>query len=342
VRRDRRWAARWRRAGEPRLRDVEPAQHLVAGRPIARLLAQERVAQRGEVRRRAGAPHEHRLRLGAPLVEQDRAARADERKRAGEQLVEHDADRVPVAGGARLAGGLLGRRVRRRPDQRPVRAADLGDQPEIDEHHARLVRDEDVRRLDVAVEPVSGVQRGDPLRELRERRAEPVLVARRADVGSKVHGVEHLHREEPDSALAMKLVQPDQVRVRDPGERAHLALEPLQRRGRRIADRLERHAHLPPVVERLEDHAHRARPDAAPDLEPLRARECDRIGGGHPCIVASEERARVAAPVTANGPLAVTAPSTGEPPSNRGPAGSGFQRLGPRLAAAHALHEGWA
>jgi hypothetical protein len=42
---------------------------------------------------------------------------ADEREAAGEGLVEHHADAVPVAGGGRgLAGGLLGGHVRGGPE----------------------------------------------------------------------------------------------------------------------------------------------------------------------------------------------------------------------------------
>ena len=83
-----------------------------------------------------------------------------ERRPAADHLVDHDAERVQIAAGIGLrALGLLGREVRRRAHHR----ADLGEvlldggverpgDAEVGHLHLPVVGDEDVRRLDVAVD----------------------------------------------------------------------------------------------------------------------------------------------------------------------------------------------
>jgi hypothetical protein len=94
-----------------------------------------------------------------------------ERRAAGEHLVEHDADAVHVGGGGAHAGArLLGRHVARRADDRgrPPVAAALGQprHPEVRDLDPAVGRDQDVGRLDVAVDQPAGVRRRQRLREL--------------------------------------------------------------------------------------------------------------------------------------------------------------------------------
>ena len=93
---------------------------------------------------------------------------ARERQLPGQRLVEHRrrrcTSRWPRVRGSR--GGLLGRHVGRRCRTAArarccVAGADeLGDQAEVEQHHAAVAGDQHVRRLDVAVELAGLVQRG--------------------------------------------------------------------------------------------------------------------------------------------------------------------------------------
>ncbi len=104
-----------------------------------------------------------------------RARRAPVRQVAGEQLVEHDAERVDVdASGRRLAEDLLGRRVLRRhqagvgPGQRAdLRLEHLGD-AEVEELGHPGGVDQDIRRLQVAVDDQPPVRRLDRVADREE------------------------------------------------------------------------------------------------------------------------------------------------------------------------------
>ena len=98
------------------------------------------------------------------------AAAIGERRRAGERLVEHGAERPDVRAtvGVVLALGLLGRHVERRSDRRAAagdaRTADVVQQlrhAEVEElHEERAVvahREEDVRGLEVAMDDAGRV-----------------------------------------------------------------------------------------------------------------------------------------------------------------------------------------
>jgi hypothetical protein len=172
-----------------------------------------------------------------------------------------DAEGVPV--GRRVddvAADLLGGHVRVRPDELVGRPSlvprGVGD-PEIDDHDAPRLRDEDVRRLDVAMDDRGAVERVEPRGELGEGRAKPPLVERpggqgrrragaarlrrvrgsgrrlpadrigaeRAHVLEEVDAADELHREEPLPVVLEELLEADHVRVLEPLERAELVLQ---------------------------------------------------------------------------------------------------------------------
>ena len=97
-----------------------------------------------------------------------------------------------------LVGGLLRRHVRRRPDRGPLVGAvgvaagvELADQAEVEQHDPAGAVDQDVRRLEIAVELARDVEREDAVDELGQRARPGALVepgardvlARRAAVG---------------------------------------------------------------------------------------------------------------------------------------------------------------
>jgi hypothetical protein len=117
------------------------------------------------------------------LREEDRHRCPFERERARERLVEHRPDRVAVGGGRERSGqGLLRRHVGRGPARAlpvgEVKSAALhrlGD-AEIEDDDAIVFGDEDVGRLDVAVEHARRVERGEPVDELTQELPEPLEV----------------------------------------------------------------------------------------------------------------------------------------------------------------------
>ncbi len=165
---------------------VEPAEHLARARPRARIEAEQLDAQGVEIARHGGDERAWRRRLEPLLVHQDLERRPVEREPPGERFVENDADRVPVRRGPeRLRSGLLGRHVGARPDdlvgaRARVVLFEVRDEPEVEQDDAAGARDEDVRRLDVAVELSGHVQRREPARELAERAPELRLVVARS------------------------------------------------------------------------------------------------------------------------------------------------------------------
>jgi hypothetical protein len=269
------------RLRRPGRRAPELAQHRLAARPLGRIEAQQRGAQRGQLGRRVGRERRRRRRLVLLLVEEDLHDRAVERHLPGQPLVEHHADRVPVGGGTGgLAGRLLGRHVVRRADDvlpRPAVARHrVGEQPEVEHDDAALLGDQHVRRLDVAVHLAGGVQRDQRAPELDQPMAQLALVA--GGPGQEVLAAHQLHREEQPPLLLVELAERDQVRVLEILERAELVLEVRDRLRVDVAQRLERHLRAAIAVPRLVDVARRSAADAAHDPEPRRM-EGGRIHG---------------------------------------------------------------
>ena len=202
------------------------------------------------------------------------------RRMTGEALVEDTRERVDVrTPGHNVAGDLFGGRVRDRAREMcrlALRAGWIGAsrQAEVGEvavFSARLLDDEDVRRLHVTVdEPtgVGGVQRGRDLAHESER---PFGVERRVTREERAQ-VRALHVTHGDIEMAVRLprvVDRYDVGVIETGgklrftEEARAEALVLRLLGR---DQLERDRSSEPRVERPVDDAHAAAPEDRFDL----------------------------------------------------------------------------
>ena len=196
----RRGGARAHRSG--RARRAEAPEDLGARGPSLGLDAPELEAELVEIGGDAGRGGRGRLRLVQELGAEDVGDRALRGEAAGERLVEHHADRVPVARRRRrLAADLLGRHVRGRAAGAVValtRVAPVGGEAEVEDDDAAVARDHDVARLEIAVQLARGVERREPRRELGQRLAEardPVGVERlaaRARRGDRLEAHRHV------------------------------------------------------------------------------------------------------------------------------------------------------
>ena len=227
-----------------------------------------------------------------------------EGRAARQQLVEGGAQAIDVGGCRQVlrpAPGLLGGHVRRRPhhgagDRRrralrrpradPLRQAEVG--------HERLVAlaQEDVRRLEVAVEDRPLVRVVDRPRHLGHQRGDgPRVALQPADVSRQVAALDQPHAEERLVVDLADLVDRHDVRVVELRHRLGLGAEPPQlgeARQRRVADQLQRHE--PPEVDlpRPVDDPHPAPSDLVDQLvfaeEPRRPRggRRGRLGLGRP------------------------------------------------------------
>ncbi len=196
---------------------------------------------------------------------------ARERDAAGERVEEDAAERVDV--GARV--GLLAADLLRRGEvggaDELARAGEaaggrgvLGE-PEVGEVRVLLplVGDQDVRRLDVAMDepaPVRGVERGrdlpgDPHRALRRQPA-----VRAVDQRAQVGALDVAHRQVQHALVLARLVDGHDVRVVD--------------RGRELRLRLEAVAEVEVVGELGRDHLERDGPVEARAAWPGRPRPC--------------------------------------------------------------------
>ncbi len=197
----------------------------------------------------------------------------------GEQLVEQNTEGVNVgSGGDRTTGDLLGRRVGegeralafagedRCHDRRRTVFEQLGDS-EVEQLHPTIVADEDVRRLDVAVDDQVGVgvrHRRQHLQEQLDSRleVEPVLVAIGID-GLPLDVFEHQVGLAVDRDSGVDEV--GDVGMGEPGEKAAFALESLLGRAseKRHVEELYRRAPLEAAITppRHPDRAHAAPAD---------------------------------------------------------------------------------
>jgi hypothetical protein len=178
-------------------------------------------------------------------------------RRAGQELVEQDPERVEVrATGGRIATPELGRHVQRRPDTvRPRIGPDRGDvaarvarpatdeithatahrarhrgmlgraavhdpgEPEIEQLGATLVGEDRVRRLHVAVKDPATVRRGEPPREI-ERDVQDLSPRHRAVELIERAAAHVLGDQVRMSGDLGDPMDRDDVGMRKPGERA--------------------------------------------------------------------------------------------------------------------------
>ena len=186
----------------------------------------------------AGLSCHRRHRLLRDLLERDRDRRLGvERQLPGQQLVEHDPDRVQV--GARVDGMAL-RLLRREVLSGAHDRAGLGHlgrsgarDPEVRDLRAPLVVDDHVVRLDVAVHDPAPVREARGLEDLQhqvdgERRLERPVVAH--DLLEVAAGQE-LHRDVVGAVPLAAVEHADDVRVLQPGGARGLAPEALDELG---------------------------------------------------------------------------------------------------------------
>ena len=218
-------------------------------------------------------------------VEGLHGALAPEGPLAREHLVEHGPEREDVGAGVhRLAAHLLGghvahgahhpARLGREGHRRDV--APLGGdgvharQPEVEHLHLARAEQEHVLGLEVAVDDALLVRGGEAARDLERDldrlagRQRPVLqpLAERL-------ALQQLHRRVDGALLAAEVVDGEDVRVREGGDRLRLALEAPERvgiLGEVPRQDLDRHLALELRVARAEDDAHPALAELRDDL----------------------------------------------------------------------------
>ena len=230
------------RDGQSCLDALEVLDELLGGLiAVLRVLGQGAQDDLVELRRYLRPQARGRLRQLVHVLHGDLDRRvAGERHLAGQHLVEHDAGRVEVGGGRhRRAARLLGREVLRGAHDRAglghLRGAVPRD-PEVGHLQPRLVRlhllvggDEDVVRLDVAMDDPVAVREAEGLEELLG--VPDRGVHRERAVGHdqllEAAALDHLHRDVVRPLGLAAVVDGDDVRVREAGGRLRLAAEAL-------------------------------------------------------------------------------------------------------------------
>jgi len=161
-----------RPAGALWLGDAERAAGVRDERPAGRIAVLRALGQR---RRHHGVKaRERRRALLEMRVERGRVRGTAERRRAGETLVEHAAERVDVCPAVHiLALDLLRRDVvdraqRARLESEGVAVLDSPRQPEVGQVRVLLLVEQHVRGLDVAVDETFGVGGVERIRHLGE------------------------------------------------------------------------------------------------------------------------------------------------------------------------------
>ena len=284
-----------RRGDDARTRAFEPRDDLLTGRALPGLGHEQVHGQMREVLGHAVEIRGGRQRRSLLLREEDRGRRAVERQPPRERLVEDDAHRIPVGGGrGAQERGLLGRHVGRRSGERVVDAVPraigkVGRDPEVEEHHAPLARDDHVRRLHVPVELACRVDCTEAGGEL------PKGVTEARDVADRelLHGGRgvRVHRGHPRFARARL----QRIEVRRTGEHCLVQTDTDPRaeewRGRRHRQRRVHPGHEIDAVDQL----HREEPPIvlAEELVQLDHVRMADVGQGAELALEAEQGLRV-------------------------------------------------
>ena len=283
-------AARDRRAAQHAL---EVGLHLLGALVARRRVLRERAHHdHVEVARDVAADLRRRLGRRRQVLHRDLDRRvAVERRLAGEELVEDDAERVEIGALVDLgAARLLGREVLRRADDRArlghLARAGARD-PEVGHLDAAFAVDEDVVRLDVAVDdPV-------PVREARARRGSGARTRRDVDRRRAAADdellqrapVEVLHRDVVRVLGLAAVVDRDDVRMVERGGVLRLAAEPLDELlvvRVAVVEDLDRDAAAELLILREVDVGHPAGAELADDLvAPVEERVDEGVARGH-------------------------------------------------------------
>ena len=228
-------------------------------------------ARRRAPPRRAEPVEKDAHRRVAPL--RGRGAPAGEEPRNGarrwsKRLVERDAEAVLVGACVDLlAGALLRSHVRERALRRAV-GAEAEREPEVADEDAPVDRDEDVLRLEVAMNEARVVRGAEALSGLQERvedRAGGVRAA--CEPLPERDPVDERHDEEHASVDAPHVVDCDDVRMREQRHRPRLGEEPVLGDPEVAAEDLHRDDAMKLRIDRLVDDTHSAAAEDAPENE---------------------------------------------------------------------------
>ena len=124
---------------------------------------------------------------------------------------------------------------------------------------------------DARAQPGAGSPGGGGLGAFRRLGA--ARKTRAPDVVEKIDTLDELHGDEPLAVVDEQLVEGDEIRMREVGEGAKLALEAKEGLDVAVAQRLQSDGAARLPIERAVDDAEAARSEAAFDLETLRPAE---------------------------------------------------------------------
>ena len=283
----------WRRGERRRAVEREARQRLGggarAGEALRRILGQQAQDDGFERRRQIGAEGARRRDRGVKVLgDHDQRVVAGERQPAGDQLVEHHAQRVEIGAAVDLAPQrLLGGEVGGGADDRALGgdARVSGDRdPEVGELGDRAIgtaRQQDVLGLEVAMHHVVGV---GVLQRLAQLAADRRDLGQRQRAGAAQAGArDQLHDDERRARLLTGVVDAHDVRMVERRGGARLVLEARPRLVVEAGERqhLDRHLAIELGVARAVDHAHRAATQHRLDLIAVlerRARRQRRAG----------------------------------------------------------------
>ena len=228
-----------------------------------------------QLRRHArDARHQRRRVLADLRLQQLDLVEPGERRRARENLVEHDGERIEIAALVALAAAaLLGRHIERRADRRAgarhAHAALHAGDAEVHDLHAPVIADHQIGRLNVAMDHAHLMRIGDAVGGLRDN-GEALLDAERSAALAQ-HIVERaaahqLHHHIELIAIGQERVERGDVRMIQTREALRLRLEAPDEFGilRQLgAQRFDRDLALDESVEGDMHLAHRRRSRAA-------------------------------------------------------------------------------
>ncbi len=280
------------RRTEHAARDVD--QDLLGRAAGERALAGQRLPQRHAERELIGSRVD---RLAAVLLRRHVGRRADHVARDGDARVQ-EAESARARGPRRGRGQHLGRGPGRGLGVRVgivdavagagvVNAAGAGE-PEVDDADSAVVADQDVVRLDVAVDQAGGVRGGQPAAGLHEDVddiAEAALAL--GPPGGKVAARDPLHGHEDLIADGADVVDGDDVGVRQARRGLRLAQQARACARRRGVgpQQLEREHAVQLRIVRLVDHAHAAAAELPDDAEAVHVHagnQLDALAGRSP------------------------------------------------------------
>jgi len=152
---------------------------------------------------------------------------------------------------------------------------------EVEDLHPAVVGEEEVVGLDVAVDDALGVSGGEPVRNCGADLGRPLPAhAGRRDRAAQALALEQLGDGEAGLAVAAEVVDREDVRVGEPGDRLRLALEALEPVGvlrHRLGQDLDRDLAVEPPVPRAVHLAHAPGAEGLDDFittQPVTGREC--------------------------------------------------------------------